>query len=304
MKYIAQWVNAVLSKDQNLEKKILQEANIAINRKVYGPIRALCHDLSQTRSSWKASRMYSVLKLYTGIHIPLTEEGIADVVSTITHPKVEKLDETINDITSLAIKAFFTSKNTKLRNTLINKLSDTGHVNSYSYVDIKINRTRQLEYDLRIPIEHKNNPELLNLNWLINGSNHFTRHEIFNMNDRGSGIRDLLFVAKWFDEEQEPEPAAITVIPKPGAAGRPIAKISLGDQLLMQPFHNIMEDVRKVSPIFCWKDQQSMVDFTTRNIRYYSTDLSSATDTLPLNLFIDFIDKFVNNVKRSNLTSN
>lgn len=57
----------------------------------------------------------------------------------------------------------------------------------------------------------------------------------------------LVYNLDTMGEGYGPEPSQIKVIPKPGAEGRPIALMSIPDQLLMQPIHIALEQWRSSS---------------------------------------------------------
>lgn len=76
----------------------------------------------------------------------------------------------------------------------------------------------------------------------------------------------------------------LKIIPKSGAKGRVIALLSEGLQALHEPSHRLLDKFRDTLSVFCYQTQGKMIP----NKLSISTDLSNATDRLPLDLFEKF----------------
>mgnify|MGYP004443976621 CR=1 FL=1 len=84
--------------------------------------------------------------------------------------------------------------------------------------------------------------------------------------------------------------AALSIVPKTGAAGRVVAKLSCWDQFFMIPVHDAFNAVTKNDTHFYHMNQLAgaklVASWFDRGFTPVSSDLSNATDTIPRDLIL------------------
>lgn len=308
LKLLMTVVNLKLDGQHEVADQLLRQERLSWNSRALSTIRVVYNSLLNCRSDIKSSRLYTVLKLYTGLEYTPSEDDRKALIQTITQPNSQdNLDIVIMNIIDnrwryKELHKFDVSFTLELFTNFIKwyKLGMAVPVDIISINNNKKRFTSKGRLDKFVApsnsVDQKVVMDLLNspTNGLLG----------IDLHDRSLGRLDRVIDTSklWKKSSESKAEGELVIIPKPGADGRVIAKLGVLHQLVLHNHHKNLDDIRSnYNNIFAWKDQGSMAMFAKYSQYKASTDLKSATDRIPRKLigyYLQYLLKYV----RSHIT--